>query len=333
MVLMWPLEILYIMVVSIRNTYYDTYYKAPNKDILPITISVGNLSAGGTGKTPVCLFIYDLLKPIYKSAILLRGYTDQSGEVSDEALIYQKHIGKENVYVGSERLISIDKAIQNNVQLVILDDAFQHRKVFRHLNIVLIDMSKPPNKDKCFPRGFLREPMSSLKRADWLVLSRCNLVSNEDLNIMISEISKKFSHIKILKSQVEMSDLKCVHSELSSIKNTEFLLVCGIGNPDNFKQSVAKENLKIKNQLIFKDHHSYSERDILLISKELQKNNIKAILTTEKDWVKLSQLNIDFPVVVFEIKTNMMDLYNNSIGNNLINTIKTKMHNIKTHAN
>ena len=330
MVLLWPFEKLYILVISIRNTYYDCLYKAPNKDTLPIVISVGNLSAGGTGKTPVCLYLYELLKPNFKCWILLRGYTNKPGQVSDEATIYQNHIGKENVCVGSDRLTNIIKAKNNNIEISILDDAFQHRKVFRHLNIVLIDMTKPAYKDHCFPRGLLREPTSSLKRADWVILNRCNLVSDNELSFTISELRSDHPHLNILKSQVQMSALNCVNLSFSTQDDTSYLLVCGIGNPDNFRQSAVKENMNIADELIYPDHHAYTDNDIRQISHLFKQCNAEAILTTEKDWVKLSHLEIGIPVVVFEIKIEISDLENKPIKNGLINLINVKMQEVNS---
>ena len=326
---MWPVEFLYIFIISLRNSYYSHVYKAPNVNSLPYVISVGNISTGGTGKTPICLEIFGSIANLAKTAVLLRGYSNDTNKLSDEALIYQKHLGDENVFIGANRLESLKKCKSTNHSIAILDDGFQHRKAHRHLNIAIIDMTRPLENQHCLPRGFLREPISSLKRADWIIFNRTNLVSDDYLNETHKKYSKKFSHVVFFKSKTALSELNIMNNTSSNNSFNNYLIVCGLGNPENFLESVKNENLKVKNEIFFPDHHPYNQSDLDHISKTLEERSIDAVITTEKDWVKWTNLNVKFNVLIFDIRCEIEAIGDKDFKNELQKSYNSKIIDLK----
>jgi tetraacyldisaccharide 4'-kinase len=325
MFFLWPFEIIYRIVIAIRNIYFDSFYKEPNKNKSPLCLSVGNLSAGGTGKTPICLKLIELSQTFAKTGVLLRGYKADKNANSDEAMIYSNYLDHQNVYVGADRLKSLEKAKSDKVKIAVLDDAFQHRKIGRELNIVLIDCTQPPQKDHCFPRGFLREPISSLQRADILVLTRSDLVDNSIIKSIETDLKQKFSHLKLFKSQMDFSHFNYVSGEKPTSSKQKFILVSGIGNPDSFNQSVLKQEVELVNTLVFQDHYEYSQNDLENIKKETEKHENTAVLTTEKDWVKWKKFNFNFPVAIFVAKAKILTMDDQQCDAELLNIIEDKL--------
>jgi tetraacyldisaccharide 4'-kinase len=269
--LLFPLSLLFKFIQEVRNLLYDLNIIANTKFNIP-TISVGNLSMGGTGKTPMVEYLLSNLLIKYKIGILSRGYKRKSNGflklneysdisvVGDEPFIIQKTFPDSNVYVCEDRVTGIKNILKNDeLDFIILDDAFQHRKLKTTLNIMLSSFSKPFYNDYIFPVGDLRESRLSYKRANIIIITKC------PANL----------------SQNEMNDIKSLN--INSIINKEILLVTGIAETDSIIRYLNSRSIKFKH-LEYSDHHHYSNNDINNILK-LSRNSL--VLTTKKDYYKL----------------------------------------------
>jgi tetraacyldisaccharide 4'-kinase len=290
-----PLVPLYYGVTTLRNKLYDLGLKKSKSYSLPV-ICVGNLSVGGTGKTPMIEYLIKLLKDDYKLAILSRGYKRKSegfqlanGSSSVEILgdepfqFYSKFQKDIQVAVDANRQEGIETimALKDPPKIILLDDAFQHRKVKAGFNILLTTYSKPYTADFVLPSGNLREPKSGAYRAHIIVVTKCPTdIDAEKKAEFIKEINPKshqsvfFSFIDYSGEVISLNDTKTI-GELKA-----FTLVTGIANPKPLIDFLTNKNLKFEH-LNFKDHHEFSQEDISkLKSKDL-------IITTEKDFMRL----------------------------------------------
>jgi tetraacyldisaccharide 4'-kinase len=302
--LLFPFSILYGCITFIRNKFFDwgifEVYKIPLK-----SITIGNLSVGGTGKTPHVAFIVDFLKNNYKVAILSRGYgrktkgyfqvnTSSTSEmVGDEPLFYFNNFNKDvSVVVCESRkqgVVEIEKTIHPKV--IVLDDAFQHRKVKAGLSILLTEFSKPFYSDWMLPVGNLREFTSGKKRADFIVVTKCpENLSEKDKNNCIKKMNVSSSQVFF--SKIVYGDVIRFDNQGVELFN-QVLLVTGIANPFPLKESLEIDK---KVELVaFPDHHDFSLSEIQKIHTKFDalENKNALILTTEKDYMRLkSQLSI-----------------------------------------
>lgn len=256
-------------------------------------ISIGNISLGGTGKTPTaCMFANMLKDQKRKVAVLTRGY----GE--DEWKMLKDTLSGMPVVVGPDRVRNSNYAISKfGVDTIILDDGFQHWRIKRDLDVVLIDSSNPFGNGYLFPRGVLREAPTALKRADVAMLTKVDMEKSDleqlkkqlnsiapDLPILESVHNPKYLYRLLDKKTLELSEIKAKPIAcLSSIVNTEYFefLLNGLGS-------------KIKMRFHYPDHYRYRSKDIDYIVNECKKSNIETIVTTEKDAYKLKTYNSKF---------------------------------------
>ena len=295
--LLFPLSLLFKFIQEVRNLLYDLNIIANTKFNIP-TISVGNLSMGGTGKTPMVEYLLSNLLIKYKNGILSRGYKRKSNGflklneysdisvVGDEPFIIQKTFPDSNVYVCEDRVTGIKNILKNDeLDFIILDDAFQHRKLKTTLNIMLSSFSKPFYNDYIFPVGDLRESRLSYKRANIIIITKCpaNLSQNEmnDIKLKINPLEDQ----KIFFTTILYKDILFGNKSLNinSIINKEILLVTGIAETDSIIRYLNSRSIKFKH-LEYSDHHHYSNNDINNILK-LSRNSL--VLTTKKDYYKL----------------------------------------------
>lgn len=292
--------------VFFRNLWYDYIYKGKK---FPVKIiSIGNLSVGGTGKTPMAewLIQYATSKNI-RCAYLSRGYGRRTQgfwlvnpnqhtalEVGDEALQVASNFNVP-VAVCENRIHGVKSLLEKfpDLQLIILDDAFQHRKIFRDLDIVMIDPSKSPFEDFLLPTGKLREPVNNLKRADLVIFSKINLVSESDLKKIQSKIKTPKSSAKLVSIALK-NCFEDTQIPLNSVNRNPCFAVSGIGNNELFIKQLYATKLNVVGQKTFKDHYMIKENEIQNIVKKCQKLvksevfHIKPIIViTEKDYYRL----------------------------------------------
>lgn len=308
--LLFIASILYGFIIEIRNLLYDFRIFKIHKFNIPI-ISVGNITSGGTGKTPFIMYLIEHLQKSYsKIVVLSRGYgraskglqiaSDGKGSIidsdkgGDEPVLIATKFSNIPVIVSEKRYKGIERAIKDfKTDLILLDDAFQHRQVARDCNIVLIDANQPIQKDKILPLGNLRENQKSLNRADVIVITKIDSDSEFGKKIKYFD---KFS-AEIYFSKYLISSIEHVNA-IGSAKTTEFkqesfIAFSGIANPDSFIKSIIDSNVKIENKIYFKDHKNYSDKDIKLVLNEAKKRKCRNIITTEKDLVKLNLKDFD----------------------------------------
>lgn len=318
-----PFEILFISLVKIRILFYTKLLKRENTSENPIVVSIGNLSMGGTGKTPTCLALYSILQKKYKTAIFLRGYKSKGEGLSDEEQVYKSYISSDHVFVNPLRLESWRKAKSLSYQVALLDDGFQHLKIDRQLDVVVIDALKPPHKSACIPRGMLREPMSSLKRAHWIVFTRCEQVSKEYLHSLIDILKRRFVHLEYFfaYSKFSVQIMKKNNDESLDLKKS--FIFSGIGHPENFEKSVLNQGIELMGKKFYSDHYHYSQKDISLIEEKALSANATYILCTEKDWVKIKSFEFSLPIAVLKMEFSIEGETGKPIENFLIEKINS----------
>lgn len=308
--LLTPASWLYGCAVKIRNKLYDVGVFKEHEFDVPV-VSVGNLTVGGTGKTPHVEMLVEKLRSKYNIAVVSRGYkrkthgfvlataTSTPEQIGDEAYqIYKKFSGEIIVAVCENRKKGIEKimGIFPETNLIILDDAFQHRSVKPSVSILLLDKNRPIEKDNILPLGRLREPQHSKDRADIVIVSKCpSYMAPLDYALVKKELDL-LSFQKLFFSSVSYEELKPVFpketfysASLSALtENDAVLLVTGIAFPRTFVKYFKDYPFKVS-VMRFPDHHSFSNSDIQKISDRFEtlQGKKKLIITTEKDAVRL----------------------------------------------
>lgn len=287
--------------MAIRNWLFDRNIKPVTK-VNSTVISVGNLSVGGTGKTPHVEFLLSVLSGEFKTAALSRGYGRQSKgfvkvkansdvtEVGDEALNYaQKFEGKIDVAVCEKRVEGAQQLLKENpsIEVIVLDDAYQHRYIHRDCNILLTEYDKPFFEDYVLPAGRLREFRSGKNRADIVIVTKSPSVMQEVRKKRVNNKLKMKSRVPIFYSTIVYGKLHHLKTKAETEAPNEILLVTGIGNPQPLIEYLEL-NSKVTH-LKFGDHHDYTINDIEKIHKLFDNfaSAEKIIVTTEKDAVRL----------------------------------------------
>ncbi len=293
----FPFVPVYYLATWFRNKLYDIGVKTSKEYDFPI-VCVGNLSVGGTGKTPMIEYLVHLLKDEFKVATLSRGYKrktegfqlaneeSNAESIGDEPFqFYNKFKEKILVAVDANRVNGIQnlKSLDVSPEVILLDDAFQHRKVKAGFYILLTTYYNPYFKDIVLPTGDLREPRSGAKRANIIVITKCpNNLSEVEKSKFINHI-KPEPHQKVFFSAINYAEK--VYSESSSLKVDDLknvTLVTGIANATPLVEFLNSKELNFKH-LNFKDHHDFTTNDIESLNKE------SLIITTEKDFMRLKQ--------------------------------------------
>ena len=294
--ILFPFSILYGGIMLLRNKLYDRGIMSSKKFDLPV-IAVGNLSMGGTGKSPMVEYLVNLLKPDYKIATLSRGYRrktsgyillsgqESAAEVGDEPLQFKSKFKDVLVAVDESRSHGIEQLLKeaNRPEVVILDDAFQHRKVKAGFYILLTSYSNLYKNDLVLPAGNLREPATGAKRANLIVITKCP----DDLGIEEQEEIKRRIKPKagqeVYFSSIGYSEeiySRNINLKLKELQKSPFTLVTGIANPKPLMEHLEKQGLRFEHRA-FKDHHNFTEEEIRSLQHE------ELILTTEKDYMRL----------------------------------------------
>ncbi|MFD2515688.1 tetraacyldisaccharide 4'-kinase [Pontibacter locisalis] len=300
--LLWPFSVLYGGVTAIRNDFYDRGFKVSHRFNLPV-IAVGNLTVGGTGKTPHVEYLLRLLRG-YKVATLSRGYKrkskgfvmagpDATAEVlGDEPYQYHIDFPEVRVAVSEKRVPGIEHLQQlvPELDLIVLDDAMQHRAVSPSLNIMLTDYTRLFYKDLVLPAGLLREPKRGAARADIVIVSKApsNLKSQE-----MEVIKRKVHYYAGADKPVFFSTIKYGLPVAAGVKRemgSDVVLLTGIANPEPLREYLRSQKINVVEEFIFPDHHPYTLQDIDKVKVYVEHHNHTSlsIVTTRKDAVKLA---------------------------------------------
>jgi tetraacyldisaccharide 4'-kinase len=281
----------YTAVINTRNIAYDAGLKRAHR-VRPAVISVGNITTGGTGKTPTVIHITRLLREAgHTPAVLLRGYKAAVGEDSDEQRELRDALGDTPVIADPDRVAAarrIDEQIPE-VDVIVLDDGFQHRRLARDLDIVLLDATEPFGHKRVLPRGLLREPLSALRRAHFAVLThaeRADIDATRREILLSADITPLAITRHTWSGALDADDQPVSAERLAS---TPLFPVCGIGNPAAFL-AMARQVGEVVGYRVFADHHEYDAQDLEQLTEQAAAAGAGAIVTTQKDWVKLQSL-------------------------------------------
>jgi tetraacyldisaccharide 4'-kinase len=260
----------------IINNFFLNLKKNNKKSSKPKKICIGNIYIGGTAKTPLTIKIYQILNDLsIKTATIKKFYRDHYDE---QKMLSEKTI----LYCEKTRLSALNKAIQSNVDVVIFDDGLQDKKINYDLKIVCFNSIKWIGNGFLIPAGPLREKIDSVSKYDLAFLN-----GNEKNNSTLKLLLKKYNtNIQIFESKYKAINIKQFNI------NDKYIIFSGIGNPENFKQTLVDNNITITKEIIFPDHHNYTQKDIDYVRSEATSHNSK-ILTTEKDYMKIKSCKND----------------------------------------
>jgi tetraacyldisaccharide 4'-kinase len=284
----------YRLVVAVRNRLYDRKLKAV-RHLDSRVISVGNLTTGGTGKTPLVEYLArHLLSRGKKVVIVSRGYGGRPGEPDDEKLVLGENLPGVPHVTGKDRVVCGRTACEKyGAEVILMDDGFQHRRLARELDIVAIDATLPFGYGHHLPWGLLRESPGSLRRAHVVVITRSKLVKPEELTRLEKDISKLAPGVLIVHASEELLSLQDLRGNTRPPQaGRPVVAFCGVGNPEAFRRTVTGLGVQLAAFLVFSDHHRYTPEDLEAIDAAAGAEKAELILTTQKDRVKLPA---DFP--------------------------------------
>lgn len=284
------LSIPYRLVIANRNRRYDRGSVEVHRCGVPV-ISVGNLTTGGTGKTPIVCYLAKWYRDRgVRVAIVSRGYGSKGGDSNDEALeLYAKLPDVPHVQ-DPDRVKAARIAVEElEAELILMDDGFQHRRLHRDLNIVVIDATCPFGFGRLLPRGLLREPIASLSRADLVIVTRCDAVEVGKIDKIVRTINSYISSIPILHSNHRPTSLLEHPSDTLPIAPQRIAAISAIGNPAAFEQSLQACGLDVVESKRFPDHDEYSPERVAELHQWIESlgNRIDRVVCTHKDLVKL----------------------------------------------
>jgi tetraacyldisaccharide 4'-kinase len=255
-------------------------------------VSVGNLTLGGTGKTPCVEWVARYFREReVRVAILSRGYGAEAAR-NDEAMVLEENLPDVPHLQGADRSALAETAVDElEAELLVLDDGFQHRRLHRDLDIVLIDATCPPTCDHLFPRGTLREPASGLRRAGAIVLTRCDQVPPEVVDAIRAWLAQRWPQTPVATTEHRPTELVSADGAIAPVESLSGAVVggfCGIGNPAGFRRTLEALGATIADFLAFPDHHPYALCDVEALARWAEALPASAVIaTTQKDWVKL----------------------------------------------
>jgi len=332
--LLFPFSFIYGSITAMRNLLFDYGIFKSQSYTIPI-ICIGNLSVGGTGKTPHTQYLLDLLKNNYKVAVLSRGYgrknsnlqlveiTSNAFEVGDEPLQLKQNNPECLVVVEKNRNKGVKQILKDfpETEVILLDDGYQHRWIKAGFNILITPFSSPYYKDYLMPVGKLRESKKGVSRANAVIFSKTPENTNPTLKKGMLERLHLFAHQEAYFSGIEYHRFKCINNNTELEENNPYsiTLVSGIANTNPLIKYLEEKGHSI-NHLKYSDHHNYSSNDIdtILAEYNADKSIKKLILTTEKDATKLKQFlphfkDVNFYYIPIEIKIDQSKKFKNQI--------------------
>mgnify|MGYP001564600727 CR=1 FL=1 len=276
-------------------------------------VSIGNITVGGVGKTPLVEYVVKFLKnERIRSTVLIRGYMGELKrdsfltEESDEAELLKQNLPGVSILVGRNRLrnaLSVPE--EEKLDVFILDDGFQHWSLNRNLDIVVIDAVNPFGNNYVLPRGILREPLNALQRADLFVLTKTNIGEENVpyLRMQLKKINPLAPIVETIHQPFAAYDLRkpAQESDLFPFAGREACVFCSIGDPASFLKTLRAYSIKSLKTFEFMDHHRYSREDMENIAQFCRESNIETVMTTQKDAVKV----MDY-LDVFDFKVNII---------------------------
>lgn len=295
--LLWPLSLVYGVVVRLRAWLYARGWLKQKRLNAPV-ISVGNLTVGGTGKTPMAIWLAEqLLSDGKRVAILSRGYRGANGTSDEIELMKSRLQGRVSFGVGKNRYAEGQRLEATQpVDVFLLDDGFQHLGLARDLNILLMDAAHSLGGESLLPAGRLREPLSAMSRANLVIFTRAETMPG------ISEAIARLHDYPVFAATTRLLGFRCFGMGIALFSKDEiaagpFFAFCGLGNPDAFLHDLKNWGLAVCGQMIFPDHHRYTRKEVQRIQQAAKKEGAKALVTTEKDAQNLGGLKTEDPLI------------------------------------
>jgi tetraacyldisaccharide 4'-kinase len=291
-ILLWPASKLYGVGVSLRTQLYANGL-LKQKRLKAAVVSVGNLSVGGTGKTPLVIWLAEkLVEQGQRVAILTRGYRGTAGS-SDEVELMRSRLQNRVIFgVGKNRFAEGHRIESHQaIDIFLLDDGFQHLPLARDLDVVLMDASRPLGGQALLPAGPMREPISAVARADVIVFTRTENAPGA------KEAIQRFWKLPIFAASTLLLGFRRIGSDgpvqtVADLANGPFFAFCGIGNPEAFVRDLQRWGVAPAGHMFFADHHRYTLEDMQAIDQAARRVGAKGLLTTEKDLCNLTSVTL-----------------------------------------
>lgn len=332
---LYPLSKAYGFVVKTRIFFYKRGILKSVRLPVPV-ISVGNITVGGTGKTPIVEYIARYLRRKGKRvAILSRGYAatikQEHGSFikhvcNDEYLLFQENIPDIPNLLDKDRVKSGFEAISHfQAEYLLLDDGFQHLRLARNLDIVTIDALNPFGYEHIVPRGMLREPLESLKRADMIMLTHADQCNQDKIAATINRLREIAGQIPIVETVHKPICLESSKSnetmDITWLQGKKVFAFCAIGNPVSFRKSIESLGGELLGFRVFPDHHVYTPSELKTLNAEAQRVRPDAIIITQKDKVKMKNDHVFFNFSLWTLKMEICIVKGYEIFENKINAI------------
>ncbi len=305
-------EVGYSAAMRIRNRRYDRRPDASRGVDVPV-VCIGNLTVGGTGKTPLTAWIARWFRRRdVRASIVSRGYGATDGARNDEALELEQQLPDVPHLQNVDRVAGARTAVEEfESQVVLLDDGFQHRRLRRDLDVVLLDALEPFGFGHVLPRGLLREPLVGLRRAGVVVLSRADLVSEAERR-RIRDVVRRYNPTapwcEVRHAPRRLVDSAGGEAPLSTLHNRRTLAFCGIGNPEGFRRTLTELGCDLVGFEPFADHHPYARADIERLAARAVETGADEIICTLKDLVKIRQDRLaDRPLRAVVVEIEFLD--------------------------
>jgi tetraacyldisaccharide 4'-kinase len=286
-------EFPYTAAMQARNWLYDRGFLASRPLPRP-AVSIGNLTTGGTGKTPLVCWLAGAARAAGRTpAVLLRGYK-AFNETSDERMLIAEAQPDVVVVADPDRLRGAIEALDQEpgIDLFILDDAMQHRRVARQADIVLINAIEPWGFGHVLPRGLLREPLTGLRRAHGVVVTHAGQVPPQRLEEIATTVLRLNPDAPLFGADHAITGLAAGRDgsvlPMTALANQKYFIACGIAHPESFASGLARHGRQCVGRWFFPDHHPFTPQDVMALRRQAAEAGAAAIVVTEKDWLKLA---------------------------------------------
>lgn len=311
----------YMVAVFFRNWLYDRGWLRRYSPPVPVVISIGNIVAGGTGKTPVTLLLAQAFYDFAPLAILSRGYRSKAENLcapmvlsrgqgpmhpasfcGDEPYMLAQNLPKAFIFVGRDRHKASNMAAKSGAQLILLDDGMQHRHLARDFEVVVMDALDPFGRDAYLPRGFLREGLKSLSRADLIVL---NHVYDHKKFLEVSQKIANYTTAPVVGTRTTVEQILDLNGlPIPSLEGKKVGIFCGIAHPDYFENTVKGLQAQVVKSFVVADHMEYDTDALQLFAEKCAEEGADCMICTEKDRVKLVE-SLTLPLPVYWVKMGL----------------------------
>lgn len=309
---------LYAIAITLRNKAFEKGLLKQYRISTPV-ISIGNIVVGGTGKTPLTLLLAEELSQYYSVGILSRGYRSKAEKgrhplltdatstradlFGDESLLLARRLPTLKIFAGKDRVQAAEMAIDRGCQVVILDDGMQHRRLARSFELVIMDAADPFGQSHLLPRGFLREPLSGLKRADLIVI---NHITTAFAFARLRQKIASYTSAPLIATQMRVKNIRRFPNDtVISCKDKRVALFCGLAEPNHFRKLVKQQGAILVAEQLVADHQLPTEEALTAFAEYSKKLGAEYLICTEKDRVKLTKETL-LPIIWIEAELEIV---------------------------